>query len=112
MTPVKNQKKKIKKNIAAIIKDYILNGGFIFAMCSATDSFDIALASKNVDIASSVFDGTPIDNQYQNKLANIEVMIEFTETCDYRSQVLRSKLEDFWDEFFHMTGAIVSFNYL
>ena len=45
-----------------------MNGGFIFAMCSATDSFDIALATLNVDIASEVFDGTPVDNNYQNKI--------------------------------------------
>jgi len=59
---------KLKKQIAYNIKDYIMNGGFIFAMCSATDSFDIALATLNVDIASEVFDGTPIDNNYQNKI--------------------------------------------
>ena len=59
---------ELKKTVAFIIKDYIINGGFLFAMCSATDSFDIALAAKNVDIVSTVFDGTPIDNQYQNKL--------------------------------------------
>jgi len=59
---------KLKKQIAYNIKDYIMNGGFIFAMCSATDSFDIALATLNVDIASEVFDGTPVDNNYQNKI--------------------------------------------
>jgi len=59
---------KLKKTIASKIKDYINNGGFIFAMCSATDSFDIALASQNIDIAASAFDGTPIDNNYQSKL--------------------------------------------
>ena len=59
---------KLKKQIAYNIKDYIMNGGFIFAMCSATDSFDIALATLNVDIASEVFDGTPIDNNYQDKI--------------------------------------------
>ncbi len=59
---------KLKKQIAYNIKDYITNGGFVFAMCSATDSFDIALATLNVDIASEVFDGTPIDNNYQNKI--------------------------------------------
>ena len=59
---------KLKKQIAYNIKDYIMNGGFLFAMCSATDSFDIALATLNVDIASEVFDGTPIDNNYQNKI--------------------------------------------
>ena len=52
---------KTKKNIAKRIKDYIVNGGFVFAMCSATDSFDIALAAQNVDIAASVFDGTPMN---------------------------------------------------
>tara|TARA_B100000029_G_scaffold513068_1_gene611476 strand:- start:2979 stop:4037 length:1059 start_codon:yes stop_codon:yes gene_type:complete len=58
----------LKKSVALKIKEYILNGGFMFAMCSATDSFDIALASWNVDIASEVFDGTPIDQNYQSKL--------------------------------------------
>jgi len=51
---------ELKKQIAAKIKSYIQNGGFLFAMCSATDSFDIALAAQNVDIVSSVYDGTQI----------------------------------------------------
>jgi len=63
-----NSVSEMKKNIAKKIKDYIHNGGFVFAMCSATDSFDIALAAQNVDIASSVFDGTPIDQNYRSKL--------------------------------------------
>ena len=57
-----------KKAVARIIKDYVGNGGFIFAMCSATDSYDIALAMKNADGAYSVFDGTPIDPNVQSKL--------------------------------------------
>ncbi len=57
-----------KKGIATIIKDYVGNGGFLFAMCSATDSYDIALAMKNTDGAYSVFDGTPIDPNIQSKL--------------------------------------------
>ena len=57
-----------KKGIARIIKDYVGNGGFLFAMCSATDSYDIALAMKNADGAYSVFDGTPIDPNIQSKL--------------------------------------------
>ena len=63
-----NSVSEMKKNIAKKIKDYIHNGGFLFAMCSATDSFDIALAAQNVDIVSSVFDGTPIDQDYRSKL--------------------------------------------
>jgi hypothetical protein len=57
-----------KKGVARIIKDYVGNGGFLFAMCSATDSYDIALAMKNTDGAYSVFDGTPIDPNIQSKL--------------------------------------------
>ena len=57
-----------KKGVARIIKDYVGNGGFLFAMCSATDSYDIALAMKNADGAYSVFDGTAIDPNIQLKL--------------------------------------------
>ena len=57
-----------KKGVARIIRDYVGNGGFLFAMCSATDSYDIALAMKNADGAYSVFDGTPIDPNIQSKL--------------------------------------------
>ena len=39
-----------------------------YLLCSATDSYDIALSALNVDIAHSVFDGTPIDSDYQTKL--------------------------------------------
>ncbi len=57
-----------KKTIAARIKDYVVDGGFLFAMCSATDSYDISLAAQNVDIAASVYDGTPVDPNAQSKL--------------------------------------------
>jgi len=59
---------ELKKRVALKIKEYVINGGFIFAMCSATDSFDIALASQNVDIAASVYDHSPIDPGFQNKM--------------------------------------------
>ncbi len=59
---------ELKKKVALKIKEYIVNGGFIFAMCSATDSFDIALAAQNVDIAATVYDHSPIDPGYQNKM--------------------------------------------
>ena len=57
-----------KKALAQIIKNYVVNGGFLFAMCSATDSFDTALAAQNVDVAHSVFDGTPIQKNANKKL--------------------------------------------
>ena len=57
-----------KKALAQIIKDYVSSGGFLFAMCSATDSFDIALATYGTDAAHSVYDGTPVDNQLLKKI--------------------------------------------
>ena len=58
----------LKKSIAYEINRYVIKGGFLFAMCSATDSYDIALAALNTDIAHSVFDGTPVDSDYSQKL--------------------------------------------
>jgi hypothetical protein len=57
-----------KKAVARSIKDYIAGGGFMFAMCSATDSYDIALAAENVDICDVMFDGDPPDPDAQKKL--------------------------------------------
>ena len=57
-----------KKALAQIIKNYVANGGFLFAMCSATDSFDIALSVLNVDAVNAVFDGSGIDKNLYNKI--------------------------------------------
>lgn len=57
-----------KLAVALKIKNYVIGGGFMFAMCSATDSFDIALAAKGVDIAEPMFDGDPSEPGYQSKL--------------------------------------------
>ena len=57
-----------KKAVARAIKDFIGNGGFMFAMCSATDSYDIALAAEHVDICDVMFDGDPPDRNAQAKL--------------------------------------------
>jgi len=58
----------MKKAVVSVIKDYIGNGGFLFAMCSGTDTFDIALASMDVDIAPIPFDGDPMDPDAQQRL--------------------------------------------
>ena len=57
-----------KKNIALKIKEYISNGGFLFAMCSATDSFDIALSYYTTDFVHHIYDNSPIDENYQTKV--------------------------------------------
>lgn len=57
-----------KLAVALKIRDYVVGGGFMFAMCSATDSFDIALSAEDTDIAEPMFDGDPSDPGYQSKL--------------------------------------------
>jgi len=57
-----------KKAVARKIRDYVGNGGFLFAMCSGTDTFDIALSAEGVDIAPTPFDGDPMDSDAQKKL--------------------------------------------
>ena len=57
-----------KLAVAKKIKEYVQSGGFLFAMCSATDSYDIALASEGVDICHHMFDGDPIESNINNKL--------------------------------------------
>ncbi|WP_370588528.1 asparagine synthetase B [Robiginitalea sp. SC105] len=57
-----------KGAVALKIRNYVIGGGFMFAMCSATDSFDIALAAQGVDICEPMFDGDPSEPNYQEKL--------------------------------------------
>jgi len=58
----------MEKVVVKTIKNYVGNGGFFFAMCSATDTFDIALAAQDVDICDRMYDGDPPDLDAQNKL--------------------------------------------
>jgi hypothetical protein len=51
----------LKKAVARAIREYLGNGGFLFAMCTATETIDLALAAEHVDIAARFADGTPID---------------------------------------------------
>ncbi|NOX37865.1 MAG: asparagine synthetase B [Calditrichaeota bacterium] len=59
---------ELKKAVAWEIRSYVEKGGFLFAMCSATDALDIALAAQGVDIVDVPFDGTPPDPNYLQKL--------------------------------------------
>lgn len=57
-----------KLDVSLKIRDYVVGGGFMFAMCSATDSFDIALSAEGVDICEPMFDGDGSDPNYQSKI--------------------------------------------
>ncbi|MGC9316051.1 MAG: asparagine synthetase B, partial [bacterium] len=58
----------LKLAVALKLREYVGGGGFLFAMCSATDTWDIALSARNVDIVPAEFDGDPIDPDAQKKL--------------------------------------------
>lgn len=57
-----------KLAVALKIRDYVIGGGFMFAMCSATDSFDIALSVEGIDICEPMFDGDGSEPNYQSKV--------------------------------------------
>lgn len=59
---------QLKLAVALKIRDFVAGGGYLFAMCSAPDSYDIALAAEGVDICAQMFDGDPIDPQAQQKI--------------------------------------------
>jgi hypothetical protein len=59
---------ELKLAVAKKIRDFTLGGGFLFAMCSATDTYDIALSADGVDICEQMFDGDPADQNANSKL--------------------------------------------
>ncbi|MEY3834912.1 MAG: hypothetical protein RI989_340 [Bacteroidota bacterium] len=63
-----NKVSEMKRAVAVTIKNFVLGGGFLFTMCSGTDSYDIALAAQATDMVESVFDGDPSDPNAQKKL--------------------------------------------
>jgi hypothetical protein len=82
-----NKVSHLKLAVAQNIQNFVVGGGFLFTMCSGTDSFDIALAAKNTDICESMFDGDPSDPNAQNKL-------DFDNTFAFKDFILeRNPLE-------------------
>lgn len=63
-----NKVSEMERAVVLKIKDYIGQGGFLFAMCSATDSYDIALSAAEVDICDKMYDGDAPDPNAQEKL--------------------------------------------
>jgi hypothetical protein len=68
---------ELKKAVARAIKLYVAQGGFLFAMCSATDTFDIALAAERVDIVGAEYDHDPAD-------PNADAKLDFSKTLAFR----------------------------
>ena len=72
---------ELKRDVALRIRDYVVGGGFMFAMCSATDSFDIALSAEGIDICETMFDGDPSEPSYQSK-------IDYNKTFAFKDYIL------------------------
>lgn len=72
---------QLKLAVVHKIRDFVSGGGFLFAMCSATDTYDIALAADGVDIAEKMYDGDPADPAAQQKL-------DFTQTFAFEDFTL------------------------
>ena len=77
-----------KGAVAKKIRDFVIGGGFMFAMCSATDSFDIALSADGVDICEPMFDGDPSESNYQSK-------INYANTFAFKDFILDRKPEHY-----------------
>ena len=77
-----------KGAVARKIRDFVIGGGFMFAMCSATDSFDIALAAEGVDICEPMFDGDESEANYQSK-------IDYSKTFAFKDFILDRKPEHY-----------------
>ena len=63
-----NKVSQLKLAVAKRIRDFVAGGGYMFAMCSAPDSYDIALSADGIDICDVMFDGDPPDPDAQSKL--------------------------------------------
>ncbi len=72
-----NKVSQLKLAVVKKIRDFVAGGGYLFAMCSACDSYDIALAADGVDICETQFDGDPMDPNAQKKL-NYDNCFAFT----------------------------------
>ncbi len=68
---------EMKSFVTREIEKYVVNGGFLFAMCAATDTYDISLAAVGIDICETMFDGDPADKNAQEKL-------DFTHTFAFK----------------------------
>ncbi|WP_211356865.1 asparagine synthetase B [Phaeodactylibacter luteus] len=89
---------QLKLSVVKKIKEYVVGGGFMFAMCSATDTYDIALAAEGVDICAEMYDGDPVDPNAQEKL-------DYSKTFAFEDfQLERNPLEYEYSNIDHFRG--------
>ncbi|MCU0340377.1 MAG: asparagine synthetase B [Spirosomaceae bacterium] len=69
---------KLKLAVAKKVQEYVAGGGYMFAMCNATDTYDVALAAQNTDMVDSFYDGDGLDPNASRKL-------DFTQTFAFQN---------------------------
>ena len=77
-----------KLAVSKKLRDFVIGGGFMFAMCSATDSFDIALSAEGIDICEPMFDGDDSEPNYQSK-------IDYSKTFAFKDFILDRRPEHY-----------------
>ena len=89
---------QLKLNVVKKVREYVGGGGFMFAMCSATDTYDIALAAEGVDICAEMYDGDAADPTAQSKL-------DFSKTFAFKDfRLSRNPLEYEYSSIDHSRG--------
>ncbi|WP_395042727.1 asparagine synthetase B [Flavobacterium sp.] len=83
-----NKVSEAKLAVSKKIRDFVIGGGFMFAMCSATESFDIALSAEGVDICEPMFDGDDSEANYQSK-------IDYSNTFAFKDYILERRPEKY-----------------
>nr|WP_315147014.1 asparagine synthetase B [uncultured Flavobacterium sp.] len=86
-----------KGAVAQKISHFVIGGGFMFAMCSATDSFDIALAAQGIDICETMFDGDASSPNYQ-------VQLDYSKSFAFKNFTLERRPEQYEFSNIDMTG--------
>ncbi len=86
-----------KGAVAQKISHFVIGGGFMFAMCSATDSFDIALAAQGIDICETMFDGDASSPNYQAQL-------DYSKSFAFKNFTLERRPEQYEFSNIDMTG--------
>jgi len=95
-----NKVSELKAGVATRIKEFVSGGGFLFTMCSGTDSYDIALSATETDICETMFDGDPADKHAQSKL-------DFSKTLAFKDFQLRTNPYEY--EFSNIDGTMARF---
>ncbi len=88
---------EMKLGVTLKIKEYVSAGGFLFTMCSGTDSFDIALSAEGTDICGQMYDGDPVDPDAQSKL-------DFTQTLAFENYTVNT--DPYQYEFANIDGTM------